>query len=88
MGALLQFHHPGGAPRLDEALSAFGLDRADVDAEFGVVATDPRADLFVIRVEDRALEEVRAALARRPSRPGEGLFGDPRVEPTGPAGGS
>jgi len=86
MAALLQFHHPGGAPQLDEVLTAFGLDRADVDAEFGVVATDPRADLFVIRVEDGALGTVRAALALRPSRPGEGVFGDPRVEPTGPPG--
>jgi hypothetical protein len=88
MAALLQFHHPGGVPQLDAVLSTFGLDRADVDAEFGVVATDPRADLFVIRVEDRALDKVRTALALRPRQPGEGLFGDPRVEPTGPGGGS
>jgi hypothetical protein len=88
MAALLQFHHPGGVPQLDDVLSAFGLDRADVDAEFGVVATDPRADLFVVRVSDHALDTVRAALALRPARPGEGLFGDPRVEPTGPPGGS
>ncbi len=81
MASLLQFHHPEGAPELAEVLASFGLDLADVDAEFGVVATDPSAGLFVVRVADRALDRVRAALARRPRHPAEGLFGDPRVEP-------
>jgi hypothetical protein len=86
VAALLQFHHPGGAPQLREVLALFGLDPADVDAEFGVVATDPAAGLFVVRVENRGLEEARAALARRAPHPGEGLFSDPPVEPFGPAG--
>ncbi len=81
MASLLQFHQPGAAPSLAEVLATFGLDRDDVDAEFGVVATDPSAGLFVVRVEDRALDKVRAALALRPRHPAEGLFGDPRVEP-------
>jgi hypothetical protein len=83
VAALLQFHDPGGAPQLGEVLAAFGLNPADVDAEFGVVATDPRAGLFAVRVEDRALDRARAALAVRPPHPAEGVFGDPRIEPTG-----
>lgn len=88
MASLLQFHQPGAAPSLAEVLASFGLDTADVDIEFGVVATDPSAGLFVIRIEDRGLDKARAALARRPHHPAEGIFGDPRVEPTGPGGGS
>jgi hypothetical protein len=82
VAALLQFHEPGGAPQLREVLAMLGLQPADVDAEFGVVATDARAGLFTIRVEDRAVERARAALAGRPPHPAEGVFGDPRIEPT------
>ena len=78
--ALLQFVHPGGAPSLDGVLAAFALDPGDVDAEYGVVATDPAASLYVVRVDERASDRLRAALARRPAQPGEGLFGDARVE--------
>ena len=84
MASLLQFHHRGPAPSLADVVASFGLQDADVDAEFGVVATDPSAGLFVVRVDDGALDEVRAALARRPRHPAEGIFGDPRVEPFGP----
>ena len=81
---MLQFHHPGGPPPLPAVLAAFDLGLGDVDEGFGVVATDPQAGLFVIQVEDRALEKVRTALAQRPPHPAEGLFGDPHVEPFGP----
>jgi hypothetical protein len=88
MAALLQFHHPGEPPSLTEVLALFGLDGADVDEQFGVVATDPSAGLFTVRVDDRALDKLRSALTLRPPHPAEGLFGDPRVEPLGPPGGS
>jgi hypothetical protein len=88
MAALLQFHHSGEPPSLAEVLELFALDIADVDAQFGVVATDPGAGLFTVRVEDRALDKLRSALTLRPTHPAEGLFGDPRVEPLGPPGGS
>jgi hypothetical protein len=83
MAGLVQLHHAGGEPQLAEVLSMLGLCPADVDTEFGVVATDPRAGLFVVRVEERALDQARAALAGRPPHPAEGVFGDPRIEPTG-----
>jgi hypothetical protein len=82
MAALLQFHEPGGAPQLREVIATLGLQLADVDGEFGVVAVDARAGLFVIRVEDRAIERARAALAGRPPHPAEGVFSDPWIEPT------
>jgi hypothetical protein len=85
MPALLQFHHPGAAPELADVLAIFGLDREDADVEFGVVATDPQAGLFTVRIEDHALDKVRAALTTRPQHPAEGLFGDPRIEPMGDA---
>jgi hypothetical protein len=88
MASLLQFHHPGGAPELAEVRDVFGLDIVDVDDGFGLVATDPGADLFAVRVQDHALDKVRAALGRRPRHPAEGVFGDPRVEPFGPPSGS
>lgn len=81
---MLQFHHPGDPPSLDEVRLAFGLDEADVDAEYGVVATDPADGLYVVRVADVARASIDAALGRRPKHPAEGLFGDPRVEPMGP----
>ena len=81
---MLQFHHPGDPPTLDDVRAAFGLDEADIDAEFGVVATDPAADLYVVRVAEGARASIDAALARRPKHPAEGLFADPRVEPFGP----
>jgi hypothetical protein len=82
VSALLQFHEPGGAPQLREVLATLGLQPADVDDEFGVIPIDPRAGLFAIRVEDGAVERARAALARRPPHPAEGVFSDPRIEPT------
>ncbi len=77
---MLQFVHPGGAPSLDGVLAAFALEPVDVDAEYGVVATDPAASLYVVRVDERASDRLRAALERRPAQPGEGLFGDARME--------
>lgn len=82
MSALVQFHEPGRAPQLSEVLATLGLHEGDVDREFGVVAVDARAGLFTIRVADRAVERARAALARRPPHPAEGVFADPRIEPT------
>ncbi len=80
---MLQFRHPGDAPTLDEVRARFGLRVEDVDVDYGVVATDPRDFLYVIRVGERAVEKLRTALAAHPGDDAEGLFGDARVEPTG-----
>lgn len=81
---MLQFHHEGARPGLDEVRGMFHLDPADVDADYGVVPTDPSQHLYVVRVREQAASRVRAALAARPEHPAEGLFGDPRIEATGP----
>ena len=67
---LLQFRYEGGMPALADVLSAFALDAGDVDAEYGVVATDPADDLYVVRIDARAAAKLRAALApaARPRR--------------------
>lgn len=83
---MLQFRHRGGRPALAHVLETFALDAGDVDAEYGVVATDPRDDLYVVRVGEGAAGKLRAALAARPADGAEGLFGDARVESTAPPG--
>jgi hypothetical protein len=82
MTAMLQFHHPSAAPTLDEAQRLFGLTNGQLDADFGVLATDPDAGLFTVLVADEAMLLVQAALALRPPHAGEGLFGNARIEPT------
>jgi len=81
---MLQFRHEGGEPGLDEARRIFGLDAADVDEAFGVVATNPTDGIYVMLVKPEATGKVQAGLAMRPKHPAEGLFGNPRVEATGP----
>lgn len=81
---ILQFRHRGKAPTLDEVRALFGLQPDEVDADFGVVATDPADGLYVIRVDERAAAKLRVALAARPDDPAEGLFADPPIEPFHP----
>ena len=82
--SMLQFHHPGGVPALDTALTMFGLSYGDVDRDYGVVPTNPLEGLYVILVKDHALAKVEAALKSREKHAAEGLFGNPRIEPMGP----
>jgi hypothetical protein len=78
---MLQFHHADGIPTLENAMSLFGLAREDIDVAFGVLATDPREDLYVILVKSEALPKVHAALRNRPKRAGEGVFANPKIGP-------
>lgn len=82
---MLQFHHPGQAPTLDAAAALFGLAAAQVDAAFGVIATDPDAALYTVLVADDAVAAVQQALARRPPHPAEGVFSNPGIAPLGDA---
>jgi hypothetical protein len=82
MPSMLQFHHEGGTPTLAEAMTLFGLAAGELDVSFGVIATDPDAGLYTVLVADAAAPRVQAALARRPAREAEGLYGNPRIEPT------
>jgi len=81
---MLQFHHPGGKPSVAEARALFELSAADVDENYGVTATDPANGIYVILVKPEAAQKAQSALAKRQPHSKEGLFGNPRVEPTGP----
>ncbi len=81
---MLQFHHDGGKPTLEKGWELFGLAPEDVDQDYGVTTTDPRAGLYVILIKPGAEEKVRVKLAQRAHHPAEGIFGNPRVEPTAP----
>jgi hypothetical protein len=77
---MLQFHRPDGKPSLTAVMREFDLSLDDVDAQYGVVPTDPVNGFYVIRVRDHALAKLRHRLQLRGVRRGEGLFGDPAVE--------
>lgn len=81
---MLQFHHAGGKPTLEQARELFGLEAGDVDESYGVAATDPANGIYVVLVKPEADAKVRSSLAKRPAHSKEGLFGNPRIEPTGP----
>ncbi|WP_086618962.1 hypothetical protein [Erythrobacter tepidarius] len=81
---MLQFRHRGMAPGLDEVAALFGLAPGEIDATFGVIATDPAEGLYTVRIDVRGADRVRAALAQRPADPAEGLFANPPIAPFGP----
>ena len=80
---MLQFRHSGPAPSLDEVARIFSLEPDEIDAKFGVIATDPQVGLYAVRIKSSTEQKINAALALRPRYPDEGLFGDTRVEPFG-----
>lgn len=81
---MLQFQYAGGKPTLEKGRELFGLAAEEVDQDYGVTTTDPRAGLYVILIKPGAEKKVRAKLAQRPKHPAEGIFGNPRVEATRP----
>jgi hypothetical protein len=81
---MLQFHHAGGKPALEQVLELFGLTAGDLDEGYGVAATDPNAGVYVVLIRPDAVQKAQARLAQRPKHPLEGIFSNPRIEPTGP----
>ena len=81
---MLQFHHAGGKPTLEQVRELFGLSAGDLDESYGVAATDPKTGVYVVLIRPDAVAKARARLAQRPKHPVEGIFGDVRIEPTGP----
>ncbi len=81
MSVMLQFHQPGPAPGLDAVAVLFGLAPVQLDAAFGVIATDPDAALYTVLVDDTAVPAVQRALAQRPPHPAEALFSNPGIAP-------
>ncbi|MBF6327332.1 hypothetical protein [Nocardia transvalensis] len=64
---------PGSA--LTDALRVLQLAKEDVDTAFGLVAVDPDAGLYAIRVTDDAAARLTT------SGNGATIFADPRIEP-------
>lgn len=81
---MLQFKHEGGVPSIDEAARLFNLDVSEIDADFGVIATDPENDFYTILVDAQASQRANEALAKRSGDAGEGLFANPPIDPFGP----
>jgi hypothetical protein len=81
---MVQLHLPGGQPSLAEAAAALGLAAAELDAEFGVIATDPDRGLYAVRVAADAAARAEQALNARGVGGAEGLFSDPPIESAGP----
>lgn len=79
--AMLQFRHRGGAPSIDSICALFNLGPEEIDAEFGVIATDAEDDLYTVLVDAAAADRVEAALAHRDPDPAEGFFANPPVDP-------
>ena len=83
-GVMLQFHHEGEAPSLDEVARIFAIGADQVVAEFGVIATDPTAGLYTVLIDEKAVDAVRQRLSERGKHEAEGIFSNPRIEPFGP----
>lgn len=79
---LLQFRHKGKPPDLLEAATLFGLSETEVDAEYGVIATDPEAGLYSMLINEAASHKVKAVFEARGAASDEGLFSNVRIEPT------
>lgn len=79
---MLQFRHSGRAPTLAEAAAMFDLKPPEVDPSFGVIATDPGADLYTILIDPAAVPRAKARVVARGGGPEEGIFSSPRIEPT------
>jgi hypothetical protein len=80
--SMVQFRYQGGTPSLAEAATALGLEPEALDPEFGVIATDPADNLYVVRVSAEDAE--RSNVAGATGDGSEGVFSDPRIAPFGP----
>lgn len=78
---MAQLYLPGGRPSLAEAAAALGLAEAELDPEFGVIATDPDRALYVVRIAADAAPRAERALRERGVGGAEGLFSDPPIGP-------
>ncbi|HEX4815064.1 MAG TPA: hypothetical protein VFV66_20165 [Nonomuraea sp.] len=66
---LLRVRLPAGAG-LGDALAALGLSEDEVDTDYGLVAVDPAAGLYVLRVTEEAGRRVDGD-----------VYADPPTEP-------
>lgn len=67
-----------GTASLKSVTQDLGLGESDIDANFGVVAVDPDADLYAILVDEGVAGKLGHA------KTVEGPFANPKIEPFGP----
>ncbi len=79
---LVQLVLPDDAATPEAAAARLGVAVSDLDAGYGVVATDPDAGLHAVMLRAALADEVAARLAG--GDPAEGVFANPRIEPFGP----
>jgi hypothetical protein len=81
---MLQFKHPESIPTIEDVRRIFDLAPDEIDAQFGVIPTDPANGLYTVLIDTRASHRVEAALTNRPRDSAEGIFANPPIEPFGP----
>lgn len=81
---MLQFKHTGNPPSMEYVRDLFKLEPDEIDANFGVISTDPANSLYTVLVATSAVARIETVLRSRPQDPAEGIFGNVRVEPFGP----
>lgn len=77
---LLQFKHKDGAPTIKDACNLFDLKVDEIDAQFGIIETDPIEKLYTMRVSSEAKERIEKKLKNNQSDPAEGIFSDSHIE--------
>jgi len=81
--AVVQFHFPTPNPTIEQAAGRLGIAPSEIDAEFGVIETDPVAGHYTVLLD--AAAAARAAEALKGSAdPAEGVFSNPEQELLGP----
>lgn len=74
MAELYTFKHARGQPTLRDAAAALGVAEHTLDPTFGVIAVNPKEQLYTVRT----IEGKDSSGANAPP------YSDPRIEPFGP----
>lgn len=74
---MVNIQSAAGAPSMEAIKQRFGLSDAEIDPAFGVVAVDPEAGLFTVRVDERAAGK----LGSTADWTIEGPYSNPRIAP-------
>lgn len=83
---MVQLRLPEGQSSLADVAKRLGVAVGDLDANYGVVPSDPADRLFVAMVDARKADTISASLgaADAASDPAEGIFANPAIAPFGP----
>lgn len=68
-------------PTLQQVAELFEVDKTSLDQEFGVVATDQEANLYVVLIEESAIGKINLKHLTSTDN-AEGIFSDPHISST------